>query len=82
MELYDERSALERAMMQFADLQKKAEQINDKTYRIELFYQKEDETELLIRILSFGPLLKVIEPQRFVQLIQERLKLQLSCGLR
>ncbi|WP_270525400.1 WYL domain-containing protein [Longibaculum muris] len=82
LELYDERSALERAMMQFADLQKKAEQINDKTYRIELFYQKEDETELLIRILSFGPLLKVIEPQRFVQLIQERLKLQLSCGLR
>ena len=55
---------------------------NKQSVILELFYQKEDETELLIRILSFGPLLKVIEPQRFVQLIQERLKLQLSCGLR
>lgn len=82
LKLYDQRNALERAMMHFADLQKKVEQIDEHTYRIELSYQKEDETEIVIRVLSFGPMLKVIEPQSFVQLIYERLKSQKSCGLR
>lgn len=81
IELYDERNALERAMLQFADLKKQAEKIDEHTYRIQLFYQKEDETELVIRILSFGPMIKVLEPQSFVNLIKERLYKQLGCEL-
>ena len=69
-------------MTHFADLQKQAEQINENIYKIKLYYEKEDETEMVIRVLSFGPMLKVIEPNHFVNLIKERLKNQKSCGLR
>ena len=82
LKLYDERNALERVMTHFADLQKQAEQINENIYKIKLYYEKEDETEMVIRVLSFGPMLKVIEPNHFVNLIKERLKNQKSCGLR
>lgn len=73
VELTDERKALERAMLHFAHFQKEAIQLSHKQYQIKLFYDKNDETELVIRILSFGPFLKVISPSSFVQLIQQRL---------
>lgn len=71
--LTDERNTLERAMLHFAHFEKRAERIGKKQYRIELKYDWSDETEVLIRILSFGPMLKVIEPDSFVQLIRDRL---------
>ena len=41
-----------------------------------LYYDKEDEAELLIRVLQFGPFIKVHQPQAMVDLIKERLRLQ------
>ena len=79
-ELVDERNALERVMMHFAHFEKQAERIDDK-YRVTLKYDKDDETEIVIRILSFGPFVKVIEPEMFVELIKDRLIKQKSCGL-
>jgi predicted DNA-binding transcriptional regulator YafY len=38
-----------------------------------IHYQQEDETELVIRVLSFGPFVRVAEPDHFVNLIRERL---------
>lgn len=76
MELYDTRNALERAMLHFSDLEKETERIDDKHYRITLHYRQGDETEILIRILSFGPVLKVTEPESMVSQIRERLALQ------
>lgn len=76
MELTDERNALERCMLHFSNLEKETERLDDRHYRINLHYEQEDETEILIRILSFGPVLKVTEPERFVKLIRERLKKQ------
>ena len=55
MDLYDTRNALERAMLHFSDLEKETERIDDKHYRVTLKYRQGDETEILIRILSFGP---------------------------
>ena len=40
-----------------------------------------DETEMVIRLLSFGPMVKVIAPESFVDLIKKRLVDQKSCGL-
>ena len=40
------------------------------------FYDESDETEMVIRLLSFGPMIKVIEPLEFKQLIRQRLKKQ------
>ena len=76
LELLDERNALERVMLHFSHLQKETVKIDDKRYRVTLTYNKQDETEMLIRILSFGPMVKVIEPQSFIKLIKERLDMQ------
>ena len=78
MDLYDSRNALERAMLHFSDLEKETERIDDRRYRITLHYRQGDETEILIRILSFGPVLKVIEPETMVAQIQERLTKQMA----
>lgn len=77
-EIFDERKALERIMLHFAHFKKEAERINDRTYKVTLYYDKEDETELLIRMLSFGPRVKVIGPNHFVDLIKKRLKDQMN----
>ena len=76
IELTDERNALERAMFHFSHLEKKTERIDDNRYRITLWYDKDDETEMLIRVIAFGPVLKVIEPERFIGQIKERLLMQ------
>ncbi len=76
LELTDERNALERVMLHFSHLDKETERIDDTHYKITLFYEKEDETELLIRVLSFGPVLKVIFPDDFVKKLTQRLEKQ------
>lgn len=72
----DERKAVDRVLLHFAHFKKEAEQIAEKTYRITLFYDEMDETEIVIRILSFGPFVKVIEPESFVSLVKDRLTMQ------
>ena len=80
-ELTDQRNALERAMLHFAHFEKQAEKAGEDRYKVKVTYDKEDETELVIRILSFGPMIKVTFPEDFVDLIRDRLKRQKSCGL-
>ena len=41
-----------------------------------------DETEIVIRVLSFGLYVKVLEPESFVNFIKERLISQKSCELK
>lgn len=79
-ELVDSRSALERVLMHFAHFEKQAEKLDENRYRVTITYDKNDETEIVIRILSFGPMVKVTSPQSFVDLIKERLISQKSCG--
>lgn len=78
-ELTDKRNALERVLLHFAHFEKTAERIEDDRYRVTINYDKEDETEIVIRILSFGPMIKVVAPQHFIELIKQRLKDQKSC---
>lgn len=79
-ELADRRNALERVLLHFAHFEKQAEKIDDRRYKVTVTYDKEDETEMVIRILSFGPMVKVIAPSHFVKLIKERLISQKSYG--
>lgn len=76
-ELIDERNALERVMLHFSDLEKETVRLDETHYRVTLWYKQSDETEILIRILSFGPVLRVLEPEAFLALIRERLRKQL-----
>lgn len=75
-ELTDERNALERVLLHFAHFEKQAEKLDEKKYRVSVTYEKEDETEILIRILSFGPMIRVMGPDSFIDLIRERLMKQ------
>ena len=81
LELYDQRNAPERVLMHFAHFEKEAEKLDGDRYRLRITYDKEDETEMVIRILSFGPMLKVVSPARFTELIKQRLLMQKNCGL-
>lgn len=80
-ELTDRRNALERVLLHFAHFEKQVEKTGERLYRVTLMYDRSDETEIVIRILSFGPMVKVLEPYYFVRLIKERLIKQKSCGL-
>ncbi|MGM9602183.1 MAG: WYL domain-containing protein [Faecousia sp.] len=82
LEICNERNTLERAMLHFAHFEKQAERIDDTHYRLRLQYYESDETEIVIRVLSFGPYVKVIEPESFVELIKKRLISQKSCELK
>ena len=82
LEITDERNALERVMLHFAHFEKQAECVNKKTYRLTVTYNKDDETEIVIRVLSFGPMVKVIGPENFLNLVKEKLKKQINCGLK
>lgn len=72
-ELVDQRNALERVLLHFAHFEKQAERLDNGKYQITVNYDKDDETELVIRILSFGPMIKVTAPRHFIDLIKERL---------
>lgn len=78
-ELTDRRNALERVLLHFAHFEKTAERVADDRYTVTVKYDKEDETEVVIRVLSFGPMLKVTAPEHFVDLIKQRLLDQKSC---
>lgn len=78
--LKDERQALERVMMQFSVYEKITEKLDDNTYRFVLTYEAEDEIDIIIRVLSFGPNLKVVAPENFAKQIKNRLEMQRSCG--
>ncbi len=80
-ELVDKRNALERVLLHFAHFKKQAEKLDDERYRITVSYDKDDEMEIVIRILSFGPMIRVTAPQHFIELIKKRLINQKSCEL-
>ena len=73
LDLYDERNALERVLLHFSHFEKETVRLSNKHYQIKLRYEREDETELLIRVLSFGPVLKVSAPAVMVEAVKERL---------
>lgn len=72
----DERNALERTMLQFANYEKNTTKINNDTYECCIYYNKNVETELLIEILSFGPVLQVTGNEYFLGQLKQRLKKQ------
>lgn len=78
LEIYDERKAMERVMLAFAHFEKSAVQVSDEVYRLTLNYDSFDEIELVVRVLSFGPMVKVLEPESFRNLIQERISKQIE----
>lgn len=68
-----ERNGIERFMVEFSSYEKQSEyDAETKTCTVRLWYQRDDETEVLIRLLGFGPVVRVLGPERFVAQIRER----------
>lgn len=80
--LTDERNALERFMLHFAHFEKQAEKLDKKHYLVKIKYDRDDVSEMVIRILSFGPMVEVIGSEDFKKLVIEKLKKQKNCGLK
>ncbi|MBP3322012.1 MAG: WYL domain-containing protein [Clostridia bacterium] len=81
LHILKERNTPERCLLHFAHFEKRAERQEDGSLVVHLRYDVDEEPEMVIRVLSFGPLVEVLAPQDFRNLIAERLKKQKSCGL-
>ena len=73
LELKDERNALERMLMQLSHYRKEAERISGNIYQISLIYDPADATELLIRVLSFGAVVRILSPETMVAEARRRI---------
>ena len=81
VKLTDERNALERFMLHFAHFEKQAEKLDKKHYLVRIKYDHSDQPELVIRMLSFGPLVEVIGSEEFREKVIQKLKKQKNCRL-
>ncbi|MBR6514499.1 MAG: WYL domain-containing protein [Clostridia bacterium] len=81
LEIRDERNTLERCLMHFAHLKKRVERSDDGRYLLHMSFDKGDTSEMVIRVLSFGPTVEVIAPESFKSLIKNKLIDQKSCEL-
>ena len=80
LKVSEERNTLERSLMHFAHFEKRAEKLDDH-YLLHIKFQRDDEPEMVIRVLSFGPTVEVLGSESFKQLIINKLKSQKSCEL-
>lgn len=82
LEITDERNALERVLLHFAHFEKQCERLEGNRYLLHLKYYEHDETEIVIRILAFGPCVRVTGPENVVEHVKKRLSKQIRCELR
>lgn len=78
LHIINKRNALERAMLHFANYEKNTTKIDENTYECLIYYNQSMETELLIEVMSFGPMLTVIGNDRFRSSLRARLQKQLQ----
>lgn len=76
-----ERNAINRFMMEFAELERVSE-FDDEAGKctVAMKYDEKDETEILIRLLSFGPVAEVLAPIEFREQIAHRIRKQKRIG--
>lgn len=69
----NERNGIERFMVEFSSYEKQSEYDGETgVCTVKLWYQRDDETEVLIRLLGFGPVVRVLEPEAFVAQMRAR----------
>lgn len=79
LKISGERNSLERCMLHFASYEKHTEYEEERgCYLCSIYYDLADETELLIDILSFGPVVQVLGPESFLEQVRERVRRQHS----
>lgn len=72
-----ERNAPERFLMEFANYEKRTERNTENgSLTVNIYYDRADETELLILLLSFGAAVEILSPKAFRDQAAERVKRQ------
>lgn len=72
-----ERNAPERFLMEFANYEKRTERDPENgSLTVNIYYDRADETELLILLLSFGAAVEILSPKFFRDQAAERVKRQ------
>ncbi len=72
-----ERNGVERFMLEFASYEKHTvRDLETGRYTVELWYDAQDETELLIQLLSFGPVIEILAPKHLREQAASRIKRQ------
>ena len=69
-----------RSLMHFAHFEKRTEKVDD-YYLLHIKFHCNDEPEMVIRVLSFGPNVEVVGSEKFKNLIINKLKSQKNCEL-
>lgn len=77
LEIRPQRNGLERCMLHFANYEKHTEYDEVRgVWLCSIYYDSADETELLIDILSFGPVVRVLGPEPFLTQLKNRIRSQ------
>lgn len=77
VDLSPERNGVERFLVEFSSYKKETILDHQTGHcKVKIWYQKTDETEVLIRILGFGPVARVLGPKSFLQQVRARVALQ------
>ena len=63
-------------MLHFANYEKNTSKLDENTYECLIYYNQSMETELLIEVMSFGPMLKVMGNDKFLKSLRTRLEKQ------
>lgn len=76
IEIRDHRNSMERVSLHFTHLRKEVERIEPGVYRMKLWYDDKDEPEMVVRVLQFGPTVRVIGPASFRAEVKKRVDWQ------
>lgn len=75
--LNNERNGFERVFVHLSNYERNSEYDEEtNTCRVKIYYYDFDESELLIQLLSYGPILKVVGPEGFKQKVVDRINRQ------
>lgn len=74
-----ERNAVERFFNEFAEYEKRADRdLESGGCTVDLYYDKQDETEILIQLLGFGAALEILSPENIRKQAAERVHKQIK----
>lgn len=76
--LTEERQAMERALLHFASFPCRPQASPGGERLLHIHHETQDEAELLIRVLAFGPLVRVLGPEPFAEQVRQRVRAQMD----
>ena len=74
IELEDVRGAMERCFMSFSSFERNSRTISKNKYEIDIYYYTFEEDEVIRKIMSLGPYVKVKSPDRVRDIVIDKIK--------